>query len=171
MARPTKATYHRLDKICELRSQGLDQSSIAKKVGIDRLTLRRWIKKGKTSRNERYKRFYNNWLNAEEQYRLINPPKNTYNPRYARETFPGYNKFKNEVLARDGYSCVCCGYDDLLEVHHIYGVKENPNLSTDVDNGVTLCKYCHQKYHHIYSRYGMNANDFNEFIDRFGVSK
>ena len=98
----------------------------------------------------------------------INPPKNTYKTKYARETFKGYNKFKNAVLERDKV-CQCCGFDDDLEVHHIDGVYDNPELATDVNNGVVLCKYCHLKYHKIYTRYDTNRNEFNEFMDRFKI--
>ena len=159
MARPTKATFHRMEKICELRSQGLAKRNIAEKVGIDRVSLSRWIKKGENARGGKFKRFYDKWLDAEEQYLIANPPKNTYKRKYVQKrnmNYPkGYGRFRKDVLTRDGYSCVCCGYDDNLEVHHIYGATEHPDLITDVDNGVTLCKYCHQKYHHIYSRYGI----------------
>ena len=164
-----KSNSFMLETCCVLRGSGLSQTAIAENLGINRKTLYGWIQKGKNARGGKFKRFYDMWLDAEEQYLIANPPKNTYKPKHARETFPGYTKFKKRVLERDGYSCVCCGYDDLLEVHHIYGVKEHPDMATDLDNGVTLCEYCHKKYHHIYSRYGMNATDFNEFMNNFRV--
>lgn len=164
-----KCTSDKLEICCMLRRDGLSKTAIAKNVGIDRKTLSRWIKKGENTRGGKFKRFYDKWLDAEEQYLIVNPPKNTYNPKHARETIPGYAKFKKRVLKRDGYTCVCCGYDDKLQVHHIYGAKEHPDMATDLDNGVTLCEYCHKKYHHIYSRYGMNANDFYEFMNNFKV--
>ena len=169
MARPIKCTTDMMMRCCAFRSQGMDRTAISKELGIDRRTLYRWIKQGEKARVGKFKRFHDKWIEAEEKYLLINPPKNTYKKKYARETFAGYHKFRKEVLARDGYSCVCCGYDDDLEVHHINGVYDNPEMATDVNNGVTLCKYCHLKYHHIYSRYGVNETDFMEFMDRFKV--
>ena len=157
------------NEICDLRSQGMDRSAIAKQVGINRRTLYYWIKQGEKARSGRKHLFYQKWMEADKQYKVINPPKNTYNKKVARELLPGYNKFKQNVLARDGHQCVCCGYDDLLEVHHLWGATENPHMATDVSNGVTLCKYCHQKYHHIYSRYDINPSDFSEFMNRFAV--
>lgn len=162
-----------LETCCVLRSSGLSQTAIAKNLGINRRTLYDWIQRGKNAKSGKYKRFYDMWLDAEEQYLIANPPKNTYKRKYVQKrnmNYPkGYDRFRKDVLTRDGYSCVCCGYDDNLEVHHIYGATEHPDLITDVDNGVTLCKYCHQKYHHIYSRYGINATDFNEFMNNFRV--
>ena len=171
MVRPTKLNSELCEEICALHSQGINQSHIAKQVGIDRSTLRNWLHKGKNARSGRHYLFYQDWLKAHEDYLIVNPPKNTYKPRNARETIKGYAKFKEEVLKRDGHTCQCCGYDDLLEVHHLYGVKENPEMATDLSNGITLCKFCHQKYHHIYSRYNINPVDFNEFMHNFKVIK
>jgi len=80
-----------------------------------------------------------------------------------------YNAFKKEVLKRDE-TCQCCGLDKKLEVHHINGYKDYESLRTDVNNGVTLCKYCHQKYHTIYGKQeNVNGATFGEFMKNYGV--
>lgn len=81
---------------------------------------------------------------------------------------PGYNEWRNTIVNRDK-KCVCCGYDKHLEAHHLFGYKENPNLAVNESNGVTLCKFCHDKYHSAYGLKNINPVDFVDFIKRFGV--
>ena len=81
---------------------------------------------------------------------------------------PGYNDWRKKIIGRDG-KCVCCGHDKHLEAHHLFGYKENPNLAVNEYNGVTLCKFCHDKYHSVYGLKDINPVDFMNFIKRFGV--
>ena len=81
---------------------------------------------------------------------------------------PGYNEWRKSIISRDG-KCVCCGHDKHLEAHHLFGYKENPSLAIDENNGVALCKFCHDKYHNIYGVKNINPIDFMDFIKRFGV--
>ena len=170
-----KFTTNITTQICILRSEGNHVKGIAEELGISRGTIYDWLKKGETARAGKYHKFYNDWLDASEEYKIKRPNKGTYDSKYyqKRHTYShkGYGKFRRDVLERDGYACVCCGYDDLLEVHHLKGATENPELMSDVDNGVTLCKYCHSKFHHIYSRYANNPNQFYEFMNNFQVIK
>lgn len=51
---------------------------------------------------------------------------------------------------RDNWKCQICGKSTnevSLHCHHIEGVAQNPRLSNDVKNTVTLCKYCHKEVH------------------------
>lgn len=66
----------------------------------------------------------------------------------ARQTF-AYSEWRTAVFRRDGYVCQECGYDKggILQAHHILGFTENEQSRLDVDNGVTLCKFCHQLRH------------------------
>lgn len=172
---PIKCSWSLCDEICQLRSQGNHMKGIAEIVGVHRKTIYDWIKKGETARIGMYAKFYSDWQKATEEYYKVNPPKNTYSSKNVQKrllySHRGYGKFRRDVLERDGYACVCCGYDDELEVHHLEGVTENPDLMAVVDNGVTLCRYCHSKFHHIYTRRGFNSNDFSEFMDKFQVVK
>ena len=168
----TKCSYDMLNRVCLLRSQGNHVKGIAEIVGINPRTIHRWLKKGEKARIGKYAKFYNDWLDATEEYKKIHPNKGIYQIQKRHQySQRGMGKFKRDVLERDGYACVCCGYDDLLEVHHLEGATENPELMAVVDNGVTLCKYCHSKFHHIYTRRSFNSNDFSEFMDKFQVIK
>ena len=170
-----KCSYNLMTQICILRSEGNHMKGIAEIVGVNRKTIYDWLKKGEKARIGKYAKFYNDWQEATEEYYKVNPPKNTYASKNVQKRLlysqRGMTKFRRDVLERDGYACVCCGYDDLLEVHHLEGATENPELMAVVDNGVTLCKYCHSKFHHIYTRRGFNSDDFSEFMDNFQVIK
>jgi len=68
------------------------------------------------------------------------------------------------VKERDGQVCQVCHSSKNLCAHHIESYSKNPELQTDINNGVTLCKPCHTAIH---SRYGvMTATraDLEKFI-------
>lgn len=61
---------------------------------------------------------------------------------------PAYRNWRKAVFERDDYTCQICderGGD--LEAHHIEPVRNHKNdlLVYDIDNGITLCKDCHNK--------------------------
>lgn len=58
-------------------------------------------------------------------------------------------QFRQLVLARDEWTCQKCGAgtDSQLHVHHIEGATQQPGLSNDLENGITLCKKCHREAH------------------------
>lgn len=62
-----------------------------------------------------------------------------------------YLAFRKAVLVRDDYTCQGCGIRNgfgknvRLEVHHIKSYGEHPELRFDVNNGITLCRSCHNK--------------------------
>lgn len=78
---------------------------------------------------------------------------------------PGYFAWRTRVLKRDGFTCVKCGSNKNLQVHHLWGYKENPELAIVDDNGVTLCKDCHDQYHNINGYFDINPRDFEDFIN------
>lgn len=109
------------------------------------------------------------WLSIYKRKAPSTPINNKPQTNRAYEN-PDYPQWRSKVLTRDKV-CQCCGHDDKLEVHHLFGYKENPSLQTNTGNGVTLCKFCHKKYHSIYGLKDINPVDFMEFIKQFGVSK
>ena len=87
-----------------------------------------------------------------------------------RESDSDYRIFRKNVLDRDNHKCQCCGLEKKLQVHHIFSSKYYPSLKNDVNNGITLCKYCHQKYHTIYrNKHNVNAETFSKFMRDFGI--
>jgi hypothetical protein len=65
---------------------------------------------------------------------------------------PAYVRWRNAVLARDGYRCRRCGrqcrkHEKGLAAHHIRPYASEPSLRLDLDNGLTLCRPCHMSLH------------------------
>lgn len=59
-----------------------------------------------------------------------------------------YKVWRHDVFKRDWFTCQMpkCGYKGrLIEAHHIKTFEKYPELRFDVDNGITLCKPCHNK--------------------------
>lgn len=81
---------------------------------------------------------------------------------------PGYEDWRKEVLQRD-QKCIVCDGDKHLEAHHMYGYKQYPELRTDLNNGVTVCKFCHDKYHSYYGVKDITPLKFVKFMKRFGL--
>ena len=74
--------------------------------------------------------------------------------------------WRREVLKRDN-CCVICGGEKHLEAHHIFGYKGYPELRDNVDNGITLCQFCHGNYHSQYGVKNPNPVTFVNFIKGF----
>ncbi len=60
-----------------------------------------------------------------------------------------YSHWRLQVHERDGFTCQQCGsIGGKIEAHHVLAYAKYPELRYDVDNGVTLCRKCHQKLHY-----------------------
>ena len=61
-------------------------------------------------------------------------------------------QWSKAVRARAGYRCELCGADGAtdrgrLESHHIIFQCQDETQSRDINNGVCLCRSCHQLIH------------------------
>lgn len=55
-------------------------------------------------------------------------------------------QWRKSVFECDDYICQDCGYrGGKLQPHHIKKFADYPELRFDVDNGITLCKKCHNQ--------------------------
>ena len=108
------------------------------------------------------------WLSIYDNRKALSKNKPEAKQQNRNDETPGYNDWRNGVLTRDQV-CQCCGHDEKLEAHHLFGYKENQDLATNINNGVTLCKFCHKKYHSIYGLKNINPVDFMNFIKKYGV--
>lgn len=93
-------------------------------------------------------RFYCNGPGCRLQcpiYKKVKHPKG-YSPGTSREVQPELRKI---VFERDDYACQKCSSILSLHCHHIDPVVSNPIESADIDNCITLCKFCHKQAHQI----------------------
>lgn len=59
-----------------------------------------------------------------------------------------YKEWQIKVFRRDDYVCQHCGKQGhYLHAHHVKSFSRYHHLRFEVNNGLTLCKYCHQKIH------------------------
>ena len=58
-----------------------------------------------------------------------------------------YKNWQKAVFDRDGYECQMCGSKDDLQAHHKLDFIEFPSLRYELQNGITLCRTCHNKVH------------------------
>lgn len=88
-----------------------------------------------------------------------------YNPRGSRSAYQ--RRFRLKVLERDQYKCVICGefQEKGLRVHHIFSWNEYKELRMIPENGITMCKVCHDvdvegSFHNVF---GEGNNDIEQF--------
>jgi len=46
-------------------------------------------------------------------------------------------------------NCEVCGCSEYLQVHHFFPKSSYPQLRYHDENGVTLCRGCHFRHHHV----------------------
>lgn len=95
----------------------------------------------------------------------------TQEEREKGRNYPEYYEFVKRVLARDNYTCKCCGkHNNKMEVHHLYSYSTYKEYRTNDKFAVTLCKNCHSNFH---LNYGKNDGDNTpkQFYEWIGTSK
>lgn len=85
-------------------------------------------------------------------------PKET---RVKERQIKGYKQWIEKVYKRDNYTCQKCGeIGGSLNAHHLNSYADFPKQRTKLENGITLCEDCHQKFH---KEYGFKHNIESEF--------
>lgn len=95
-----------------------------------------------------------------------NPLKSDQERKIGRNV-SGYRMWKRQVFERDGHRCLCCGSAEKLIAHHVLNFAQYPELRTDVENGVSLCRSCHASFH---STYGVKDNNARQLLEFFAVN-
>jgi 5-methylcytosine-specific restriction endonuclease McrA len=77
---------------------------------------------------------------------------------------PAYTEFRKAVLKRDHRTCMMpgCGKKSSLQVHHIKKWSNASALRYETENGITLCKHCHNS---IKGKEGHYESLFKEIIN------
>ena len=57
------------------------------------------------------------------------------------------NSWSKTIKKLDNYMCKNCDSIHNLNAHHIMPKKDFPELSLNLENGITLCEYCHSLTH------------------------
>jgi hypothetical protein len=92
-------------------------------------------------------------------------PNLTNKERGQRRICPKFTKWRKKVYIRDNYTCQCCGqYGGKLEAHHLDGFHWFKKGRYNVNNGITLCRYCHEQFHAEYGKEFTTKEDFYEFL-------
>jgi len=103
--------------------------------------------RGRRTNNGRH--FSDKWKNNISKSKIGTIPWNKgLNPlkeqEMGRTTSPEYRKWRRNVFIRDNFTCKFCHRAGLyIEAHHIKTWVQHPELRFDINNGVTLCKDCH----------------------------
>ena len=110
-------------------------------------------------------------LHAEIVAKQCGPMHPSWNPDISDEErikgrhYPEYYEWRRSVFKRDNYVCQKCGgRGRRLNSHHIESYDINEELRTVLENGVTLCRDCHKKFHLIYGNGNNTREQFNEFM-------
>lgn len=75
------------------------------------------------------------------------------------------SRWRKSVFSRDKKTCRRCGYkgDGIMVAHHIESYMNNKEGRYDIDNGITLCKDCHDLYHSNYGWRDSTKEKFEQF--------
>lgn len=71
-----------------------------------------------------------------------------------KTTFDGEDKTKLRNWAtrvKQAGKCDCCSSTENLTAHHLYDKHTHPSIAFIDDNGVCLCKSCHEEFHRVYT--------------------
>lgn len=80
------------------------------------------------------------FINGEPIIDFISSPTNGYDIPSDK-----YDEWRRSVYARDNYTCQMCGANHCeVHAHHIIPQRMNRNLILVIDNGITLCRSCHE---------------------------
>lgn len=77
-----------------------------------------------------------------------------------------YKVWSKNILSRDNYTCRICGlYGCELNAHHLDGYHWCKKRRFDLDNGITLCKSCHDDFHKKYGKENNTKQQFQEYLE------
>lgn len=88
----------------------------------------------------------------------------------ANEESLTYDTWRRQVKKRDNHTCQICSYVhqekyDII-AHHIDSYQTVPEKRTMLENGETLCKWCHNEFHKEYGQKGTTRKQYEAFKEK-----
>lgn len=79
--------------------------------------------------------------------RFVSHLQHSYKKKTRDFNTPEYSEWRKLVRKRDNSTCQMpnCGSKQKIKVHHILRWADAPSLRFVVDNGICLCRTCHDK--------------------------
>lgn len=78
-----------------------------------------------------------------------------------------YRLWRKAVFERDDYTCQKCKErGGKIRAHHIHNFARYLELRLVMNNGITLCKICHNNFHSIYGKTDTTKEQLQEFLDK-----
>lgn len=96
-----------------------------------------------------------------------NATEKNYSERYSQD----YKNWRINVFKKDLYTCQCCGQrSGDLEAHHLNDFATHEELRMVLENGITLCKSCHNSqvdgsFHNKYGTIGKTPGELEKYIN------
>jgi len=77
--------------------------------------------------------------------------KQSHSESYMARRREKYYIWRKAILKRDNFTCQVCGKrGGKLNAHHLNNFSEFKELRYKLNNGITLCKNCHEEFHKIF---------------------
>ncbi len=75
--------------------------------------------------------------------------------------------WREAVFKKNNWICQKCSQRGsiILNAHHIKSFSKFPKLRFEIDNGITFCKKCHEKFHKLYGRSNAGIAELIKFIN------
>ena len=123
-----------IEEVYEKNLNGSNLIELSEEYGIPRTTLNRYLKNAgydiQVNRKNLYKTYFVSKADKDIEYDFG-----------YKNTIP----WKQTLIFHLGHKCFVCGYNKIVEAHHI--VPINDGGKTSVKNGILLCPNCHAEVH------------------------
>jgi 5-methylcytosine-specific restriction endonuclease McrA len=118
-----------LQELHEKNLAGASLVDLSKEYGVPRTTLNRYLLDAGFSITVNRKNTAKYWTARARN----------------REEFVCVNAWKRALILRYTHKCIICGYDKIVEAHHI--IPQAEGGQTTIDNGILLCPNYHAEAH------------------------
>lgn len=127
----------------------LATTEIGKRFGVSAVTVGQWLERSGVPRRSRPT------VCVREKLRQANLGSKRYNwkggisaEQVRTRTSLSMRLARQACFERDDYICQSCGLrGGCLNAHHVWPFQRFPNLRFEINNLITLCRECHDRFH------------------------